>query len=117
MSAAAKSIFGFGLYIVFMGLSLLFVPHLILPLFGLAAPQEVWVRVLGALALALSLYYFNSARQELVPFFRMTVPGRIGFGVLLIILGVVTPGSLALILFAAADLAGAAWTWWALKKV
>ncbi|MFN8374974.1 MAG: hypothetical protein U0694_19125 [Anaerolineae bacterium] len=116
MSSAAKSVFGFGIYIAFMGLSLIFIPGVILPPFGFAVPQEVWVRVLGLLALALSSYYFLCARENVVPFFRMSVWGRAGFGIGMIILGLVTPGSLGLVAFALVDLAGAAWTWWALRQ-
>jgi hypothetical protein len=98
-----------------MGLGLTFAPQIILPPFGLAVPQEVWVRVLGLLALALSSYYFQAARQNLIPFYRMTIPGRTAFGIAMIILGLITPNSMGLVLFALVDLAGAAWTWWALR--
>ncbi len=115
MSSAARSCFVFGFYIVFMGLALTFVPGLLLPIFGLAAPQEVWVRVLGLLALGLSMYYFDAVRNETVTFFRASVIGRTFFGVSLIILALMTPGALPILFFAPVDLLGAAWTWWVLR--
>jgi hypothetical protein len=116
MSSAARSCFVFAFYIVFMGVGLVFVPQILLPIFGLAAPQEVWVRVLGLLALGLSIYYFDAVRLETVTFFRMSIIGRTFFGSSLIILGLLTPGSVALGLFGLVDLAGAGWTWWTLRK-
>lgn len=116
MSSAAKSCFVFAFYIVGMGLALTFVPGVLLPILGFPAPQEIWVRVLGLLALALSYYYIDAARRETVTFFRATVLGRTFFGIGLIILGIVTPGALTLILLASVDLLGAAWTWYALRN-
>jgi hypothetical protein len=52
----------------------------VLPIFGLAAPAEVWVRVAGMTVIFLSGLYFTAARNEYRPIlvesiaFRYAVP-------------------------------------------
>ncbi|MGA9994268.1 MAG: hypothetical protein WBP93_02585, partial [Pyrinomonadaceae bacterium] len=57
MSQAAKSLFVFGIYLFGLGLILLFVPNLILQLFGVTPTNEVWIRLNGMFVLCLSFYY------------------------------------------------------------
>lgn len=45
-------------YMLLMGIGLLLVPNIILPLFKLSTTSEVWVRVIGALALTFASYYY-----------------------------------------------------------
>jgi len=42
------------IYMMGMGVGFLFLPHLVLPLFGFADTSEVWIRVLGALVLGVA---------------------------------------------------------------
>ncbi len=116
MSYAAKTLFAFGCYLVLIGLLLLTTPNLLLGLFHVPLSSEVWIRVVGMLTLFLSAYYFVSARAELRPIFACSVPVRIsmfcfcgGF----VLLGMAPA---VLMLFGLADLAGAAWTWTALRQ-
>ena len=51
MSYLAKTVFGFGLYMLLLCVPLLFAPNLLLELLGFAPTSEVWVRVLGQLVL------------------------------------------------------------------
>jgi hypothetical protein len=110
MSNVGKSIFVFGIYLVFLGLTLLVTPNIPLTLFGLAATSEVWIRVIGMLGLFLAFYYIQAARQGLTDFFRWTVyvrPLVIVFFAAFVVLGFAQPG---LILFGVPDLLGAIWT-------
>jgi hypothetical protein len=115
MSNSIRSITVFGVYLILSGLSFILVPNIILPLFGLAATSEVWVRLVGLLAFILGIYFLNSARAKDRRFFGDTVLGRVVFctGVILfVIAGWASP---VLVLFGLIDLAGAAWTWAALR--
>ena len=116
MSQAGKSLFVFGVYLSGLGLILLFVPNLILQVFGVPATNEVWIRVTGMFLLFLSFYYVQAARNDLTLFIRWTVWTRIAviFYFAAFILLVSAPK--ALLLFGVIDLVSAIWTWLALKK-
>ena len=109
--------FVFGLYMVLVvGLGFMLVPALLLSLFGLSAGDGVWVRFVGMLASALGAYYILAVRAEMERFFLWSVPVRVyaaSFMVLMVVLGKMGPG---LLLIAAVDYSGAAWTWFALRS-
>lgn len=116
MHQASTSIKYFGVYVVVTGLGLLFAPGLVLSPLGLAVPAEIWVRVLGAVAAILGYYYWTCGVANAVDFFRATVKGRIGFAILIGVLIALFNAPLQLLLFAAIDLAGAAWTAYRLRQ-
>ncbi|MCU0922497.1 MAG: hypothetical protein MUF16_19590 [Burkholderiaceae bacterium] len=116
MQPATLSIQVFGAYVVLTGVGLVAAPALVLGLLGLAAPADVWIRVLGALAIVVGYYYWACGAAGAVAFFRASVVGRPLFAVLCVALIVVFQAPMQLLLFAAVDLAGAAWTWHALRK-
>ena len=110
MSGSAKSVFCFGLYLTIVGEAVFLVPNLILGLFGLPAPTDPWIRVVGVLILVIAFYCIQAARAELTAFFRWTVYAR-GFVFLsflvLISLRLAPP---ILLILGSADLLGAVWT-------
>jgi hypothetical protein len=115
MSHSARSVFVFGLYLVGLSLILLVAPNVLLGMFSLASTSEVWVRVVGMLALILGFYYIQAARKEMTEFFWWTVYARstvILFFIAFVLLGYANP---PLILFGLVDLLGAIWTGWALR--
>jgi len=115
MSRAALSAFVWGVYLIIAGLGLLLVPNFVLPLLGFATTAEGWVRVLGLLASILGMYYVFSARWNMVPFFQLTVAGRLAFmaGCIgLVISGLMSP---SLLIFGGLDAIGAIWTWLSLR--
>ena len=110
MSRSAVSILVFAIYLFGMGVILLIVPNVLLSLLSVPETSEVWVRVVGMLALVLGFYYATAARNELTPFFRATVYGRTSvlfFFVGFVVLEMAQP---IFILFGAIDVAVAAWT-------
>jgi hypothetical protein len=115
MNTPAKSLFVFGIYAVAAGVGLVLVPGLVLGTLGFPPAQDGWVRVVGALAIAVGAYHVVAARNDLVPYIRATVWGRIGFAVILG--GLVTASTMpkSLLLFAAIDVGGAVWTAVALR--
>lgn len=115
MKKSSTSILVFGLYLVGMGLGLVVMPNFVLGTFGLPATDEVWVRVVGVLALVLAYYYTSAARADLKTFAQWTVPARIGVFVAFtafVVMGFVGP---VMILLGSVDLLGALWTGWALR--
>lgn len=115
MSAAARSLFVFGLYAIAAGLGLVFTPDVVLGLLGFPPAEDGWVRAVGVLAVCVGAYHVVAARHELIPYLRASVPVRIGFAAGLA--GLVATGQMprALLLLAAVDVAGAAWTAVALR--
>jgi hypothetical protein len=116
MSPAAKSLFVFGIYAVAAGAGLTLMPGLVLQTLGFPPAQDGWVRVVGALAIVVGAYHIVGARNNLLPYIRASVWGRIGFAVLLGSLVVSSVMTMSLLLFAAIDLAGAVWTAIALRR-
>ena len=110
MSSAAKSLFVFGIYAVAAGAGLLLVPGLVLATLGFPPVNDGWVRVVGSLAMIVGAYHIVGARHNLLPYIRASVWGRVAFAVLLASLVVASVMPVALLLFAAIDLVGAAWT-------
>ena len=116
MSSAAKSLFVFGIYAVAAGTGLLLVPGLVLAPLGFPPVNDGWVRVVGSLAMIVGAYHIVGARHNLLPYIRASVWGRVAFAVLLASLVVTSAMPMALLLFAAIDLGGAAWTAIALRQ-
>lgn len=115
MSKAATSIFAFAVYLLAMGTVLVLVPNTLMQVFGLPDVQDVWVRVVGMLAVLLGGYYLAAARSELTPFMQWTVYAR--SSVILFFAAFVLTGlaPMVLLLFGLVDLAAAIWTHLALK--
>ena len=116
MNRAATSIRVVGIYLLLLGAALIAVPNLVLAPFGLPPTSDVWLRVVGVLVAILGHYYVQAARHDLVPFYRASVPARV-FAFLsfaaFVLLGLVKP---PLLLFGTVDLAGAIWTFLALRS-
>ena len=116
MTASAKSVYYFGLYLYVLAITLIVAPNTLLTMFQLPPTDEVWIRVVGVLALAIGYYYHRAGAGNLEPFFRHTIVARIVVFLAFCSFAVLHYVSPMLILFGAVDLAGAAWTWMALKK-
>jgi hypothetical protein len=115
MSPVAKSVLGWGIYMALMGTVFILVPNLALPLFGYAPTQEIWIRIVAMLSLALAYFYVQAARAELTLLFRWKVHAH-AFGVAcmlaFVLLRLAPP---ALLLLAAADTVAGLWTALALR--
>lgn len=116
MSSAAKSVFAWGIYMLAMGTIFLLIPNVALPLFGFPPTNEIWIRVVAVLSIALGYYYIRAARHELVQLFEWKVYAHI-FGVICFVMFVILQlAPVPLLLLAGADLLAAIWTWLALRK-
>ncbi len=115
MSKSAFSVQAFGIYIIALGLGLVLVPNLLLPLFRMPVPTDVWIRVLGVVVMNIGILYVVAARSHDIAVFRAAIYSRLavfawfaGF----VLLGLAPK---MLLLFGAVEVAGALWTWWALR--
>lgn len=115
MSKPAFSVKVFGVYLSILGIALTLVPNLLLGLFGIPDTKEVWIRVVGVLLFNIGIYYWFAANANATAVFRASIYTRclvfVAFTAFAL-LGLVSP---VLILFGAADLAGAIWTYFALQ--
>lgn len=114
-SRAALSIFVFGLYLVILGGIFILAPNVLLSLVSLPTTQEIWIRLVGFLLLVLSFYYIMAGRTNTRAFFQWTLYTRliaIFFLVGFVVSDLISPLAL---LFWLGDLAGALWTWRALR--
>jgi hypothetical protein len=116
MSAVARSLVVFGWYLAAFGAALVLVPNLVFAVFGVPPTQEVWIRVVGVMLLVVAYFHLRLAREDFLPYARVTVHARVGVFVALVafvLAGLATP---VLILVGAVDLAGALWTAAALRS-
>ena len=101
----------YGWYVIlFLALPFLLVPQLILPIAGMAAPTDVWVRVLGMTVLFLGFYYIQFGRLELTPFFRYSVVARLLVPVFFLAFVLLRLAPPVLLAFTIPDIIFATWT-------
>jgi len=115
VSAAARSLQVWSIYVLAVGAGLAVVPNTVLSALGAAETEEVWIRVLGVVVILLAVYYWDAARFETRNLFVASVLGR-AFVVAALVVLWLTGGPWQLLLFAAVDLAGAIWTVAALRQ-
>lgn len=110
MSKPAFSLLVFSIYMFTLGSVLVAIPNVLLSLFNVAETQEVWIRVVGMLILLLGYLDLMASRNELLAYFRWSVPVRLSvivFFLAFVVLGFAPP---VLILFGAIDASAAIWT-------
>ena len=115
MSKPAFSVRAFGIYLLVLGLGFVLIPNQLLSIFGMPRTEEVWIRVVGVLVFNIGIYYWFAAKGEATEVFRASVYTRVlvlaSFATFAV-LGLASP---ILVLFGAADFAGAVWTHLALR--
>lgn len=115
MSPAAKSVYVFSIYLSALGTALMAIPDLLLALLGIPATDEVWIRTSCMLILLFPFIITGSrgAKPLIFPdsvYLRASV---IIFPIVFVVAGYVKS---TIILSGVIDLAGAFWTWSALKR-
>ncbi len=116
MTTAARSVYAFGIYLLILGGVLLGSPNTLLALVRLPTTTEPWIHVLGVAILGMGMLHLASARAEQTAFFRATVSVRLFAFACLIALALVNVAPPLVAAFGLADLAGAIWTFTALRK-
>ncbi len=89
--------------------------HLLRSPFGFAEAREPWIRVLGVVVVALAYYYWPMGVAGNGAFMLATVHARAFVFVAFLALVVLGLAAAPLVLFGVVDLAGAAWTYVALR--
>lgn len=116
MTAASKSLYYFGFYLLALGITLIASPNLILSLFQIQETTEVWIRVVGTVVSGIGLYYVFMASSNNALFLILSVYVRTTILLWFVIFVVLDWAPPQLILFGLVDVAGAAWTYVALKR-
>ena len=116
MTSTAKSIFYYSFYMLGMGLGLLFIPDLILGVFGFDATSDIWIHVLGLFAFCAGMLYFYCGRTNQTGFFRISIIERLVFFLGMVGIVLSLPASPMLALIGSVDLFGAIWTAITLRK-
>ena len=107
----------FGLYLILVaGFGLMIVPHFVLGMFGLSAGDNAWIRMVGMLASIIGAYYLVAATSGAQEIIRWSIPLRVYAACFMVFLFISGTLPFGILLFAAIDLAGALWTWAALKS-
>lgn len=116
MTMAARSVYVFGIYLLVLGGILVGSPNTLLAVFRLPTTTEPWIHVLGVTVLAIGMLDVASARAEQTAFFRATVWVRVFVFASFIGLTLARMAPPVLVAFGVVDLAGAIWTFAALRK-
>jgi len=115
MTAAARSILVYAIYVFGLGATLLLIPNVQLPIVGLPEAADVWIRVAGMTVIFLAIYFYVAARNEYREIFKASVPIRfavVGFFAAFAALGYT---SWNILLFTPLDVLFAIWTWYSLR--
>ncbi|WP_426450560.1 hypothetical protein ACP26L_00765 [Paenibacillus sp. S-38] len=116
MKRASQSMMIFGIYLLVLGTVLFLLPGFLRELLGIVELPKVWLRFIGELLAFLGGYYVLAARKGWHEFFRLSIWLRalVFVSVTGFVLGKAMP--VLFVPLGLIDLAGAAWTGWALKR-
>ena len=103
-------------YVVLTGLQLIFVPNMLLGMFGFDETSEIWIKALGIVVLPLAFVYYAISKQGSPEVVQSTVWSRLFVGVGFTLLALTGQAKMSLILFAGIDVATAVWTWMELNR-
>lgn len=115
MNSVAVSLLVFGIYCIFNGLGFAFAPNLFLGLLKQPEAIEPYIRIAGALLLAVGYYYIQVARADLRTFYMWTVQARVVVLLLFILFILLKWAPPILYVFAGIELIGALWTFYAFR--
>lgn len=119
MRKPATSLIVYAIYLGVGGAIVALVPNMFLDLADLPRNDEVWIRLYGALAVALAAKGYHGARRNSIPSMQFDVYTRTGFATFLTVLVIIGIAPLITIIFAIIDYVGSAWTQlaiWAERK-
>lgn len=114
MRNGGLSVLLFGAYLIALGTILLLLPNFLLGIFRIPDTDEVWIRILGGVLMAIGYLYIQGGRAAAEWFLRASVLARAGVAAVLFGLVLFGEAPPIIALFAVADLAAAAWTAYAL---
>lgn len=112
----STTLYAFAAYLAILAAVLLFIPNVLLGLFGLGETREVWIRIIGMLVLFLGVFYVRMAQENNIRFAETTVYLRACVMIFFAVFVALNFAPPSLLFFALVDMIGAAWTWYALQK-
>ena len=115
MTRTGWSLVGFGTYALLMGAGLYVAPDAMLDLLLTPRTSEHWIRLLGASAMVLGLYYIGAAHGNDWGFARRSLVGRLTLAGLFMLLVVRGLAPVLLLGIAGNELLGVLWTTLALR--
>ncbi len=116
MTPASRSVYYFGFYLLATAITLTAFPNVLLSLMQVPETTEVWIRLLGVVVFAVGLYYVFMAPANNALFNTLTVYARCSVFVFFVAFVFIDLAPVQMILFGVVDLAGALWTYSALRK-
>ena len=116
MTASARSLFVFGIYVFGTGLLILSIPDQFISLLQLPSIPVHWARFIGLLALVIGAYDMFAGKQNILPFIKASVFVRFGFMLGTVLLFVSGQMPITIILLGSVDALGAVWTSIALRS-
>jgi hypothetical protein len=116
MTRPARTLLYFGIYLACVGLALMLVPNVVLGLFAMPVTSEVWIRIVGMLALYLAVYDLAAARGNWAAFIALSIPLRLAAVVFFGLFVLLASAPPMLVLLALPDFAFALWTWNAIRR-
>ena len=117
MTAAGRSIFYFGFWVLACGLALFFAPAPCLAVLDIELPTYLPVRLFGMVLVYLAVYYFVAGRRSgFEPLYRATVYTRASALAVVLVLVLVGLSPPLVIGFVLVDALGAGWTALALRR-
>lgn len=116
MSNAAFSAKVFAVYLFIVGAILVVIPNLLLSLFRIPQTTEVWIHVIGVIAVMLGVYAWVAAKHEDKHFLKASVYTRFVVFLAFATFAAIGLASPMIIFFGVADLLGGIWTYFALKS-
>ena len=116
MTAAARSILVYSIYVLGLGATLLLIPNVPLSIVGLPTTTEVWIHVTGMTVIFLGIIYFLAARNESHATFVASVPIRLSVPVFFAVFAATGLTSWNILLLTPLDVLFALWTWMSLRQ-
>jgi len=116
MTKSGRSLFYFGIYVVFTGLLFITIPETFISLNQLPTMPSGWSRVIGLLALVIGTYDILCGRGDIKMLIRASVYVRFGFAIGIAALVAFGQMPVTLLALGAVDALGAVWTAMALQS-
>lgn len=104
------------IYLLLTGLNLIFMPNTLLGIFGFEPTTEVWIKVLGAVVLGISILFYAIGKFGNREIIRFSMYERWFVALAFVAFVVTGQAKMSLLLFGIVDAAMGFWTWFELKR-
>lgn len=116
MNPACRTIFIFGFYPLFAGLSMVIAPALPLQILGWPIEGLDWIRMLGVVTMIVGYYYLRLGAGDVLAFCRFSAQARCVIPFVFALMVLTFDMNPLYIALTAVDFLGGLWTWSALHK-